>query len=453
MKREKLHDALNLLPDELVQPVHELRAKGRAKKKIGRWVGLAACLCAAVAAVFVPLTPRAIAAENLMEGVEANPVTETADLRESAAAVTDFAVRLFQTGMTEDNVNTLISPLSVLCALAMTANGAEGETLTQMEEVLGLDVDTLNGWLYTYMKNLPQSEKAKLNLANSVWFKQDEKFAVEQDFLQTNADYYGASIYGAPFDDRTLKDVNRWVADNTDGVIPEILGELPKDAVMLLVNALAFDAEWQNIYRETQVRDGVFTTEFGKIKEVDMMHCIEYAYLEDELATGFIKYYAGGDYAFAALLPKEGVGVANYAASLTGEGLWRTLRSASDAEVITAMPKFETETSLELNEALKAMGMPKAFDDVLAEFYGIGSYQGESLYISKVQHKTFLTVDEKGTKAGAAAAVVMEPTDSAPPEDEPEPKRVILDRPFLYLLIDCKTNTPIFIGSMMNPTV
>ena len=452
MKQDKIHDALNLLEDELVEPVNELRTKRRAKRKNLRWVSLAACICAAVIAVFVPLMggmPHAIAAEDLMKGIEANPVA-VVDLGGDGAAVTDFAVRLFQNSMTEGE-NTLVSPLSVLCALAMTANGAEGETLVQMEGTLGLDVDTLNNWLHTYMSSLPQEEWGKLSLANSIWFKQDEKFAVEQDFLQTNADYYGAGLYGAPFDSRTLKDINGWVEDHTDGMIPEVLNELDPDAVMVLVNALAFDAEWQNIYKENQVREGTFTTEDGKPRKVELMHCSEYAYLEDELATGFIKYYEGRNYAFAALLPNEGVSVGDYTASLTGEGLREMLLSVSQEKVITALPKFEAETSLELNDALKAMGMPKAFNDVVAEFYGIGNYAGESLYINRVCHEAFIKVDEKGTKAGAATAVEMNPTESAPPKEEP--KEVILDRPFVYMLIDCKTNTPFFLGSMMDPTV
>lgn len=452
MKQGKIHDALNLLPDDLVEPVNERRTKGRTKRKIGRWVGLAACICAAVVAVFVPLMqgmPHAVAAEDLMKGIEANPVTEVADLRENSAAVADFAVRLFQNSMVEGE-STLVSPLSVLCALAMTANGAEGETLAQMEETLGLDVDTLNGWLYTYMARLPREETAKLNLANSIWFTNDESFTVEQDFLQTNADYYGADIYSAPFDDSTLKDINNWVSDHTDGMIPEILNELPEETVMCLVNALAFDAEWADIYTERQVREGTFTTEHGKIREVDMMHCVEYAYLEDENATGFMKYYKGGDYAFAALLPDEGISVADYAATLTGEGLWRMLLSVSKEKVITAMPKFETETALELNEVLQNMGITDAFDWRVADLSGLGTSTIENLEIEKVFHKTFITVDEKGTKAGAATAVAVEPGDSAMPE---EPKEVILDRPFLYMLIDCKTNTPFFIGSMMDPTV
>ena len=452
MKQDKIHDALDLLDDDMVEAVDKLRTKRRAKRKNLRWVGMAACICAAVLAVFVPLMygmPHAVAAEDLMKGVTANPVAEVGDLKENAAAVTDFAVRLFQNSMTEGE-STLVSPLSVLCALAMTANGAKGETLTQMEETLGLNVDTLNSWLHTYVNGLPQAKTAKLNLANSIWFTEDESFTVEREFLQTNADYYGADIYSAPFNDRTLKDINNWVSDHTDGMIPEILSELPEETAMVLINALAFDAEWQNIYKETQVRDRTFFTEDGKPRKVDMMHCSEYTYLEDELATGFIKYYKGGDYAFVALLPDEGVTVADYAASLTGEGLQKILGSATQEKVITVMPKFETESSLELSEVLQNMGITDAFDWRVADLSGLGTSTIENLEIEKVFHKTFIMVDEKGTKAGAATAELVAPGDSAPRED---PKEVILDRPFLYLLIDCKTNTPFFLGSMMDPTI
>ena len=189
--------------------------------------------------------------DDLMDGIK--PRVNTGDAAEltdvSDAAVTDFAIRLFKESM-EDGENTLISPLSVLVALSMTANGADNETLSQMEAVLGMPIDQLNTWISTYMANLPEEEKYKLSLANSIWFKDDPSFVVNEEFLQTNADYYGAGIYKAPFDDSTLKEINTWVEDNTDGMIKDILDQIPEDAVMYLVNALAFDAEWQNIYNE-----------------------------------------------------------------------------------------------------------------------------------------------------------------------------------------------------------
>ena len=140
-----------------------------------------------------------VQAKNLMEGITPNNVNALDDLSSQNADVTDFAIRLFKAS-NENGKNMLISPLSVLCALAMTANGAEEETLAQMEEVLGMTTEELNLYLYSYMQNLPQGDKYKLSLANSIWFTEDERFTVNQDFLQTNADYYGADIYKAPFD-------------------------------------------------------------------------------------------------------------------------------------------------------------------------------------------------------------------------------------------------------------
>ena len=127
-----------------------------------------------------------VQAKDLMEGITPNEVTVLDDLSGQNTKVTDFAVRLFQAGE-KNGENTLISPLSVLCALAMTANGAENETLQQMETVLGMTTQELNLYLYSYMQSLPQGEKYKLSLANSIWFRDTDAFAVEEQFLQTNA--------------------------------------------------------------------------------------------------------------------------------------------------------------------------------------------------------------------------------------------------------------------------
>ncbi len=249
-------------------------------------------------------------ADDLMDGINprSNAGHGAATTDVSDAAVTDFALRLFKESMGEGE-NTLISPLSVLIALSMTANGADNETLLQMEAVLGMPISQLNTWSSNYMANLPEKEKYKLSLANSIWFKDDPTFVVNEDFLQTNADYYGAGIYKAPFDDSTLKEINKWVEDNTDGMIKDILDQIPEDAVMYLINALAFDAEWQDIYREYQMKEGQFTTEDGTVRDVKLMYSTENRYLHDDKAEGFIKYYKDRKYAFAALLPNEGVSV------------------------------------------------------------------------------------------------------------------------------------------------
>ena len=388
--------------------------------------------------------------DDLMDGINprsnAGGDIEITDV--SDAAVSDFALRLFKESM-EDGENTLISPLSVLVALSMTANGADNETLSQMESVLGMPIDQLNTWISTYMANLPEEEKYKLSLANSIWFKDDPTFVVNEDFLQTNADYYGAGIYKAPFDDSTLKEINKWVEDNTDGMIKDILDQIPEDAVMYLVNALAFDAEWQNIYNEYQIQDGKFTTEDGTVRDVELMYSNENKYLNDDKAEGFIKYYANRKYAFAALLPNEGVSVSEYIASLDGKHLHDLLSDAKTTPVDAAIPKFETEYKVEMSEILKKMGMPDAFDGTLADFSKLGSTtDGKNIFINRVIHQTYINVDGKGTKAGAATVVEMTKESAMEPMDPP--KQVYLDRPFVYMLIDCETNLPFFIGTMMD---
>lgn len=386
-------------------------------------------------------------AADLMAGVKANTVDANVDLAgDEAGVVGGFAVNLFQNSVVP-NENILVSPLSVLCALAMTANGAKGETLAQMEDVFGLSVPELNDYLHAYLEYLPSGDKYKVSVADSIWFKDDESLKVEPGFLQTNADYYDASIYKAAFDNTTLKDINAWVKDNTDGMIENILDKIPDEAVMYLINALAFDAEWEHIYREDQVRDGTFTTEAGETRDVEMMYSTESRYLDDGSATGFLKYYAGRKYAFAALLPNEGVSVADYIASLTGDRLMSTLSNAQDVEVKTAIPKFESEYSVEMSDILKTMGIMGAFDMGLADFTGLGKSEDGNIFISRVIHKTHITLDEKGTKAGAATVVEMLAGSAAPSD---KIKTVHLDRPFVYMLIDCEANLPIFIGTMVD---
>ena len=389
-----------------------------------------------------------VSANDLMKDVPAKAVDVLPDMDAGAAAAADFGVRLFKTSM-EEGKNTLISPLSVLYALAMTANGADGATLTQMKKVLGMDVDKLNSYMLAYLDLLPESKDYKMSLANSIWFKDDPNFAVEQSSLQINADYYGAGAYKAAFDEGTRNDINNWVKEHTDGMIPEIIDEIPDEAIMYLVNALAFDAKWADEYEEHQIREGSFTMEDGTRQDVDMMHSEEYTYLEDDLATGFIKYYKDRKYAFVAMLPNEGVTVSQYVDSLTGEHLRELLNNPQDLTVFASIPKFETEYDIEMSEVLQEMGMTDAFDWRVADFSRLGTYNvdGMNICINRVLHKTFISVTEQGTRAGAATAVEMVAEGAM---EIVEFKEVVLDRPFVYMLIDCETNLPFFIGTMMN---
>lgn len=389
-----------------------------------------------------------VQASDLMKGVKANNVSKEAVLREEdTAAAADFAVRLLQ-ACREENPEILISPVSVLYALAMTANGAEGETLIQMEDVLGMSVEELNPYLCAYKEALTSGNQYKLDLANSIWFKEDESLTVNPDFLQANADWYDAELYQAPFDNSTLKDINNWVSGKTDGMIEDILDEIPDEAIMYLINAIAFDAEWENIYDENEVRTDVFITESGSEQIAKMMFSEENEYLEDEDTTGLVKYYKDRKYAFVGLLPNEGISMSEYISSLTGEKLMSLLNNSQSVPVDAAIPKFENEYDIEMSDILKGMGMADAFDSELADFSGLGTSMLGNIYINRVVHKTYIAVDEKGTKAGAATAV--EVLDGAPMADPTERKTVYLNRPFIYMLIDCEAKLPVFMGTVMD---
>ena len=373
---------------------------------------------------------------------DASAVSAPAEMDMNAAAgLSDFAVELLR--QVDQVESTLLSPVSAAYALAMTANGAAGETLEQMESVLGAPLEALNPCLAAYAGSLADGKDSRCSLANSVWLRDDaDRLTVEQGFLDAAASYYDASVFKAPFDGSTLRDINAWVSDRTDGLIPSIVNEIPESAVVYLVNALAFEGEWEKIYREDQVHDGIFTTEDGWEQPAELMYSAESAYLEDDLAAGFVKYYKGRHYAFAALLPNEGVSLDAYLASLTGERLRDLLAHPQDTLVQTAIPKFTAETTAGLNEALAAMGMEDAFVPGLADFSAMGTSPDGPLYISRVLHKTHLTLDERGTRAGAATAVEM-----GAGSDE-RPLSVYLTRPFLYVLMDCEAGLPLFLGTM-----
>ena len=390
-----------------------------------------------------------VQAADLMEGVQANTVTGKASDDAFAQSQMRLAVELFQSSVLESkDENVLISPLSIQLALAMTANGADGNTKAEMEALLGgeISLEDLNEYLYSYVNNLPSAEKYKLQIANSIWFRDDEgRLQVEKGFLQKNADYYGAQAYKAVFDDQTLKDINNWVKDHTDGMIDSILDQIDEDAVMYLINALVFDAEWQHVYDKSDVYKGKFTNIGGTEKQVDMMHSEETVYLQDENAIGFMKPYSGSKYNFAVLLPNEGVDIYEYIAGLTGESLMETLSTPQLGMVMATLPKFSYEYELTMNDVLKELGMPSAFSGDTADFSKMAHSSRGNIYIGDVLHKTFISVDELGTKAGAVTKVQM--NDESAPMSE---WVVTLNRPFVYMIIDNKTNLPVFIGTVMD---
>ena len=385
-----------------------------------------------------------IVATDLMAGITPRESGEPATVPDDGSAfAVDFAARLFRT--TYDGKNTLLSPLSALVALAMTANGAAGETRAQMESALGLTVGELNAFFAAYLASLKKDDGVTLAVADSIWLRDDPRFSVKEDFLQINADVYRAGAFRAPFDKTTVKDVNQWVKDHTDGLIDSILDDLRGDDLALLVNALLFDGKWATPYTlKTQKSSGLFHKEDGTDATVTFLSGCEDRYLSDgDRAVGFIKPYVGGRYAFAALLPAEGTALADYVATLSGERITEILTGAENVAVKAELPKFKTRFETDLKDALSKMGMTDAFLLEKADFSGIS--ETTPLYIGEVRHKTFIEVGEKGTRAGAVTAVKGK-TNSAPPE-----LKVVLDRPFVYILFDTTTNIPLFIGALNDP--
>lgn len=383
-----------------------------------------------------------IQAKDLMEGIEANEVEGKELDKNFVANASRFSVDLFK--RTAKGGNSLVSPLSVMLALSMTANGADSETLTEMEKVLGgeISINELNQYLYTYANSLPNKEKSKFSISNSTWFRDEERLQVEQPFLQKNADYYGAAAYKSAFDDQTLKDINSWVKEKTDGMIDEILDEISDDAVMYLINAIVFDAEWDRIYNKSDISKDEFTNIDGSKVSVDMMASEEMKFISDEMARGFIKPYKNGDYSFVAILPDENIAINDYIDTLTGESFMNLIERAEDRGVNAHLPQFSYDYKIKMNDALKDMGMKQAFDSG-ADFSKLGKSTRGNIYIHEVLHKTFISVDERGTKAGAVTKVEI--TDESAFEGE----YVVLNRPFVYAIIDNSTKLPIFIGTVV----
>ena len=382
------------------------------------------------------VTEKDIRATDLLENITARQLNFTAIERPYHPLMSDLAVKLAQQAQEkagEDNM--LISPLSILYAMAMVSGGADdAEAVKRFWG--GVDMLHINEFMSEYQAGLTETEKSKLQIANSVWFTDKAHFTVNRDFLQTIADYYEASAFAAPFDQQTCKDINNWVDLHTDGMVKDVLDRIPEDAVMYLVNTLAFEAEWQEPYGTHQVREGIFHTADGSEQKVQMMHG-EDAYLEDELATGFRKYYHG-NYSFVAMLPKEGVSVEEYLASLTGDTLHTLLTSGSNGRAFTVMPQFETTFNLDMREALKAIGYPMD-----GSFNGVGTSTEGPIEISRVLHKTYITLGPQGTKAGAATVVEMK--SGSMPEYV---GTVELNRPFVYMIVDNSYNIPLFIGTV-----
>lgn len=379
---------------------------------------------------------------NLMANIRATDVRKRDADDKFIRSHMQFAVGLLQQTVKEQGEKgALVSPLSAQLALAMIANGTHGETLTQMEAVLGggMSLSRLNEYLRSYTATLPSSEGAKLNLANSIWFPENGDHPRE-DFLQANANYYGAEAYQAPFGE--IYDlINDWVRAHTDGRIDKLVDESAGEFSMALINTILFDGTWKKKYTDRSAWEGIFTAYNGKERQATMLSSTEWILLQDDDGTiGFLKPYEDERYAFAALLPAEGVDILDYVRSLTADRLLRILQDRRKAEVYVHMPKFTFAGDYKLNDALRAMGMSHAFDERKADF--ARTFNGGGVYLDLFKQKTVIEVSEFGTVAAGVSGGFEAPSTSGPDED----KEVYLDRPFVYMILDTETNLPLFLG-------
>lgn len=351
------------------------------------------------------------------------------------------AYNTFAAGMFREVRKTIgaefISPYSAYAALAMVMNGADTETLAAMQNVFGLSAEEMNQYLKTLAERY-NSDKA-VSVANSVWFNGDFRERVREKFLQTLADYYAAEAYSAQFSDpKTKDDMNAWVEEKTLGRIKDMVSNLDPANVMVLFNCLTFDGTWADPFSADKTKNADFHKADGTVSVVKMMSGEAENYFEADTYVGFSKNYEGGYY-FRAYLPKEGMTASKLAETLTAEQL--TNPGTYDGKAYVKMPKITLRSGeMDLIPALRELGMGIAFG--AADFSKI-TKTGDLLYISKVMQKTYLEIDEEGTKAAAATEVEMKCYAVAL---QPVEHYVVLDQPFVYAIYDGNNDIPLFIG-------
>lgn len=386
---------------------------------------------------------------------EKNPNVSQANLQTLVDGNNAFALDLYQSLRTQDG-NLILSPFSISLALAMTYAGARGETEAQMAEALrfgsqeqvhpafnALDLSLED----TEVVLDKEQEPMQLNIANSVWAEQT--FAFKPDFLDTLSMNYGAGIHLLDFINQaepSRREINKWVSDETNDKIKDLL---PEDSIkpttkMVLVNAIYFKADWLSPFDANDTHDGVFKLLDGSEVIVPMMG--QQLYIPYFVGDGFAAAelpYAGGSAVMTLLVPDEDR-FEEVESRLDDSLLDELLSNLAPADVTLRMPKFEYESAFSLSDTLAGMGMPLPFVEGFADFSGMTDQQ--DLFIGNVLHKAFVAVDEEGTEAAAATAVIMEGATAMMPENE-----LYIDRPFIYFIRDVDSGQILFMGRVMNP--
>ncbi|MBN2481985.1 MAG: serpin family protein [Bacteroidales bacterium] len=369
---------------------------------------------------------------------------------EIIAADNAFGLELFQKVLAgdADAKNVFVSPTSVAMALAMTYNGADGETRTAMEHALkknGFTVEEINTSYKSLIEALVSVDpKVLFEIANSIWYRLD--FTVLPDFVSVNQEYYDAEVSALDFSLPSASEtINGWVADKTHDKITEIIRDIPGDVVMYLINAIYFKGIWQYEFDDADTHDDVFKLKDGSpVAAPFMQQEAPLPYASNELFSMIEMPYGQGNYNMVVILPQTSHTTDEVAASLTTENWESWLNALTEQKVLVQLPKFKFEYENLLNDELSVMGMGVAFTPQ-ADFSKINGSGG--IWISRVIHKTFVEVNEEGTEAAAVTAVEM--VESIGPGPDYVLFRV--DRPFIFAIREKYTGTIIFIGCVQDP--
>lgn len=388
---------------------------------------------------------------------ETSPNIATVDLTDLVDGNSAFALDLYQ-AIREKDGNLFYSPYSISLALAMTYVGARNVTEEQMAATLHftLPEDRLHPAFNSLDLELASrgegaegkdEEGFRLNIVNEIWGQKDYEF--RNEFLDVLAENYGAGLrlldfVNTPEESRIT--INDWVSDQTEGRIEDLIPQGVIDALtrLVLTNAIYFNAAWLNPFNDDMTDNGVFyLLNGGEVTVPMMMQSESLGYTEGDGYQAVELPYDGRELSMVILLPDTGE-FEEFEGSLDADMVDTITHDLIYQEVALTMPKFEFESQFSLADTLAAMGMPVAFTGA-ADFSGMTG--NRDLYIAEVLHKAFISVDEAGTEAAAATAVVMNLT-AAPGE----PISVALDRPFIFLIRDIETGAILFVGRVVNPS-
>lgn len=356
----------------------------------------------------------------------------------------------------DKNENVMISGASLMFALDMAAVGANGETYKQIARLFkkGATKRDLVSFANTYRKNL--TKNGMVNIANSIWINnnnlRENNVEVNEEYLNFLRKYFKAASASLDFNDDAKKIINTWISDKTKGMIKDGVDKLNDETLMLIVNAMAFEGKWAKEYSESQINEnGTFTNSKGEKETAKMLSSMESYYLSSDSAEGFLKYYEGGKYAFMAMLPfDKDISMSDFISGMDEGEFSEFLQSKSMYDVETLIPSFEFDYDINLNNTLKNMGMELPFKesaDFLKMIDPATVNPNLVVYIGNVIQKTHIELDENGTKA-AATTIIEITCGTTSVEPERRTKRVILDRPFVFAIMDMETGTPVFCGAV-----